>query len=257
MTDESQQPPRGSFVHSMLLLQHHGIGGSTFLDIGAAEGLFFLHRRGLDLFPGARHFFVDAMQENEPHYRRLGERFGTGHEIAALSSMEGEVSLRIDPTFYNTHIDHVQADTRYPTVRRVPLTTLDRVVERHALQPPFILKLDVQGAELDVLRGAPRTLEQATVVTVEIQIFNARETLLDFLMFMQARGWVLYDLTDPAHYPSDQSLYQVYATFIPARLDFRRDSVWCLPDQEPQALEELRRRRAFVLEAIDELIRNA
>jgi FkbM family methyltransferase len=253
---EQDEAPRNTYTTSMALLQARGFAGSTFLDIGAAEGAFFLFRRELDLFPGARHFFIDAMAENEEIYRRVAAKFGAGYEIAALSSMEGQVSLSVDPNFYNTHIRHLQPGTKYESTRQVPLSTLDRVVERNKLEGPFLLKLDVQGAELDVLRGALRTLENAVMVCAEIQIFTERDTLVELLGFMQGGGWALYDLTDAAYYPSDQTFYQCYATFIPRRLDFRKQSVWCQPDQEKQMLEQLRQRRAFVIEAMDEVIRN-
>jgi FkbM family methyltransferase len=248
---------RGSFLASMHLLQQRGFKAATYIDVGAAEGVFFLVRRQNDLLPEARHFFIDAMQENEDVYRKLAAKFGCGYEIAAMSCMEGQVSLRIDPTFYNSHIDHLQPATTYASTRQVPMSTLDSVVKRHGLQAPFALKLDVQGGELDALRGATRTLEQAVMVTAEIQIFSERDTLVELLAFMQGRGWALYDISDLAYYPSDGTFYQCYATFIPSRMDFRKGAPWILPEQEQAVLGSLRERRALNLQAVDELIANS
>jgi FkbM family methyltransferase len=136
---------RATLGRSLLMLQERGFTADTIIDIGAAEGVFFLLRHEPKLFPKARHFFIDAMQENEATYQKLASRFDTGYEITALSCLEGEVMLRIDPDFYNTHIDHLQPGSSYAATRRVPVTTLDRVVARHTLRPPFVLKLDVQG----------------------------------------------------------------------------------------------------------------
>jgi len=246
---------RTSYPTSLRLLQDRGFEANTVIDIGAAEGAFFLVRAREQLFPSARHFFVDAMQENEDVYRQVAERFQAGYEIAALSCMEGEVSLRIDPNFYNTHIDHLQPGTKYDALRRVPVCTLDSLVARNELEPPFVIKLDVQGGELDVLRGAARTLENAVIVTTEIQIFTERDTLVELLSFMQGAGWALYDLTDLGHYPSDATLYQCYATFIPRAMDFRKNAPWCLPDQEQIALQQLRDRRESVRKSIEDLVR--
>jgi hypothetical protein len=52
-------------------------------------------------------------------------------------------------------------------------------------------------------------------VTAEIRIFSERDTLVELLTFMQGNGWALYDITNLAYYPSDSTLYQCYATFIP------------------------------------------
>jgi FkbM family methyltransferase len=239
---------------SLLLLQEKGFTAGTVIDIGAAEGAFFGMRSNLKLFPGARHFFVDAMEENEPTYRKLAARFKTGYEIVALSCMEGEVVMRIDPNFYNTHVDHLQPASKYTTSRRVPVTTLDRMVERHGLQAPFVLKLDVQGGELDVLRGGLRTLNEAVIVTTEIQIFSERDSLVDLLGFMQGIGWALYDITNLAYYPSDSTFYQCYATFIPRAMDFRGNTPWCAPEQKEHILGKLRERRALTLSEIDRLL---
>jgi len=255
--DEELELLRPNMIASMALLNKRGFKASTFIDIGAAEGGFFLLRRQMDLFPGARHFFIDAMQENEPIYKKLAAKFGGGYEIAAVSCVEGQLALRIDPDFYNTHVDQLQPGTPYAATRMVPAYTLDSVVQRHALEPPFALKLDVQGGELDALRGALRTLEQAVSVTVEIQIFSARDTLVELLAFMQSRSFALYDITDLAYYLSDDTFYVCYATFIPRRLDFRAETPWCLPEELPVRLAQLRERRARNLESIEELLASA
>jgi FkbM family methyltransferase len=248
---------RANNVMSLFLLQEHGFTANTVIDIGAAEGAFFVFRHRASLFPTARHFFVDAMQENEPGYQKLAAKFNASYEITALSCMDGEVVMRIDPDFYNTHVDHLQPATLYETSRRVAMCTLDRLVERRELEPPYVLKLDVQGGELDVLRGALHTLEEAVIVTTEIQIFPPRDSLTDLLGFMQGMGWALYDITNLAYYPSDATFYQCYATFIPKSMDFRKSSTWCAPEQLREVLNGLKERRAASLKEIDQLIGEA
>lgn len=254
-TREEELLYRQTYGSSLRLLQHRGFTPNTIIDIGAAEGAFFVHREKTKLYPQARHFFVDAMQENEAGYRKLAAKFPVGYEITALSCLEGEVVLRVDPDFYNTHIDHLQPDNSYENSRRVPVATLDGVAQRHGLEPPFFIKLDVQGGELDVLRGGLRTLEDAILVTSEIRIFSERDTLVDLLSFMQGNGWALYDITDLAYYRTDWSLYQCYATFIPKSMDFRKSSIWAAPDEKEELLKSLRARRAQCIQNIDDLVK--
>jgi FkbM family methyltransferase len=246
---------RDTFISSLLLLQQRDFSAGTVIDVGAAEGAFYLMRYRYKLFPAARHFFVDAMRENEEAYRSLARKFNVGYEITALSCLDGEAVMRVDPDLYNTHVDHLQPGTRYETTRRVPVCTLDGLVARRALQPPYVIKLDVQGAELDVLRGGLRVLEEAVIVTTEIQIFFERDTLVELLAFMQGNGWALFDITNPAYYPSDGTLYQCYATFIPRSMDFRKGTPWVLPEHEAAALEQLRARRANAINALQEIVR--
>jgi len=243
---------RNTYVASLTLLERQGFSGATLLDVGAAEGSFFVTRHLYKLFLSARHVFIDAMEENAPIYEKLKRAFGTDHAITALSCVEGEVALRVDPTFYNTHLVGVQPDL-YAETRKVRLTTLDALVAERGLEGPFILKLDVQGAELDVLRGSLKTLEQATVVVAEIQVFFERDNLTELLTFMQSRGFALFDLTDPAYYPSNNVLYQCYATFIPQRLEYRKGAAWCSPEQEAETNARLRTRRSETIRVLEHL----
>jgi FkbM family methyltransferase len=252
--DDGVEIPRDQYSASLVLLQHHGFAPATFIDVGAAEGAYFLGRRELGLFPGARHFFVDAMQENEAVYRRLGEKFGTGYEIAAVSDAEGRATLQVDPCFYDTQI--LGGPEKYAGRRDVAMTTLDLLVERNKLEAPYAIKLDVQGAELDALRGARRALERSIVVTAEIRVTEQRDTLVELLEHMKAAGWALFDLTNLGYSPASQILMECYVTFIPAALDFRAGLPWAQPEQQREIDERLRRRRAANLEAVDELIRN-
>lgn len=245
---------RANFLTTQFLLAQRGFQVQTVIDVGAAEGIYFLGLRHAGLFQTARHFFVDAMVENEEIYRRIGAKFATGYEITALSCMEGEVAMRIDPDFYNTHIGGVQPAGKYEKTRRVPVSTMDSLVARHKLRAPFMIKLDVQGAELDVLRGALATLQEAVIVTAEIQIFPERDGLVELLALMNGNGWALLDLTDLAYGPADGTFYQCYATFIPKSMDFRAGWTWCLPEQEAGILEQLRERRAFNIRAIETLL---
>jgi FkbM family methyltransferase len=246
---------RLSYAASLVLLQRRGWTAKTFLDIGAAEGTFLLARRDFGLFPEAKHFFFDAMRENEPIYQALEQRPAgpfqvIGHEIAALSCMEGETVISVDPSFYNTHITGLQPALTYAELRQVPVRRLDTLVDKHKIEPPYAIKLDVQGGELDVLRGALLTLEKAVVVVTEIRTFAERDALDDLLVFMNRNGFTLFDLTDLAHFPSDHSLYQCYATFIPKRMEFRFNQPHAAPEQESGVVENLKLRRDTMIKRL-------
>ena len=52
----------------------------------------------------------------------------------------------------------------------VPVMTLDALVSELDLKPPFLIKMDVQGAEAKVLRGARRVLTETLAIISEADI---------------------------------------------------------------------------------------
>ena len=148
--------------------------GQRVLDIGANWGLFTA-RLGRLVGPGGR---VDAFEPLPAHaatLRAVEARLEAVEvHMTALSDHEGEAELVIplqdgEPMTALAHIDApapaVPGERRVP----VPLRTLDAVLgEDH---PPIDLaKCDVEGHELEVLRGGERTLRRwrpALVLEVE------------------------------------------------------------------------------------------
>lgn len=246
------QLQRADAVCSLLLLQSKGLPVNTVVDIGSAEGSFFLIRGEVGIYPDARHFFIDAMEENAPLYERVARSFPASHTIAAVANLDGETEIRVDPGAYNTHIQGLQPDQERYTRRVLPVRTLDRLIrERPEVAGPYLLKIDVQGGELDVLRGAEQTLAEASMIVLEAQICLFRDTLPDIVQFLQVRGFALYDITNLSYYQSDGTLYQCLAVFIARRFDFRKMNPWGDPEKERAVREQLADRRRHIRASVE------
>jgi len=82
---------------------------------------------------------------------------------------------------------------------------------------PFLLKLDVQGAELDVLLGAEEILQGAEYILLEVSFFpffTGGPLFQDILSFMRSRGLVVYDIFDLQYRPLDNALSQADIVFV-------------------------------------------
>jgi len=136
--------------------------GGTGLDVGAHSGLIL--RSILASAPAGRHHAFEPIPELAAGLRRDFPAV-TVHEVA-LSDAEGTVEFH-----------HVTSNPSYSGIRRrsytgpedVELITvraarLDDLVEEDL--PVRFLKIDVEGGELGVLRGATRTLATHRPVTV-------------------------------------------------------------------------------------------
>lgn len=87
--------------------------------------------------------------------------------------------------------------------QEVVLETLDRWCVDNGVEAVDFLKIDIQGAELDVLKGAPQTLDTVRIVEVEVEfnpIYLDQPLFSDVDTFLRERGFVLWRMDSLTHY---------------------------------------------------------
>lgn len=127
--------------------------GDTFYDLGAHVGFFSVCAASL----GARVVAVEADAANAARLRRNAELNAAPIEVveAAVWSEDGEVELVPGGSAKEFHA---------VPGRGVASVTVDSLAAVHG--PPAVLKVDVEGAEVEVLTGARRVLAEAKPVVV-------------------------------------------------------------------------------------------
>ena len=101
----------------------------------------------------------------------------------------------------------------------LPMRRLDDL--ELGLSAPLLLKLDVQGFELQVLAGASETLSKTEVVLSEVSLleYNERQPLMaEMIAYMAERDFLPYDICGGLRRWSDSALFQTDMIFV------RRDS---------------------------------
>jgi hypothetical protein len=94
--------------------------------------------------------------------------------------------------------------------------TLDELARERALPAPFALKIDTEGFELEVLRGARRFLEDTLLVVAEVSVarrFEGGYTFAQFIAEMDQRGFRLATFLDLVGLRRPELLY-VDAVFV-------------------------------------------
>lgn len=84
----------------------------------------------------------------------------------------------------------------FPKFIEMETMTLDDVVSLKNFPPPDLIKMDVQGAELDVLMGATETLKSPQLLIAELQKvhYNEGAPLQDEVqMYLKTQGWQILD----------------------------------------------------------------
>ena len=115
----------------------------------------------------------------------------------AVSDVEGEAELFLSDKTESSN--SLNPDFRpHSASLRVPLTTIDRLVE-DGLRAPTILKVDVETLEANVIRGALATIEKSRpVVTLEILPLSDLAAMEEALTALVAFGYGFYHV-GPEH----------------------------------------------------------
>lgn len=176
---------------SQLLSRLHRLlePGAIAVDVGANVG-FYSVALGRLLQPlGGRVLAVEPLPANHTRLRENVELNGLADSVTtvpvALGDRPGIAELRLEagaPTGNAVAVTAASAAAPAGTV--VPVETLDALAERIGLASCHLIKLDVEGSELAVVRGARRLLaDHRPVVLAELNRY-----------WMAQRGWSLADL---------------------------------------------------------------
>jgi FkbM family methyltransferase len=97
------------------------------------------------------------------------------------------------------------------------MTTLDAVTLGTGFERPDFLKLDVQGYELEVLKGGERLLESVEAVMMEVNliaVYEGAPLVHEVVSYMAARGFRVYDVCTFFRRPYDNALWQMDMIFV-------------------------------------------
>jgi hypothetical protein len=114
------------------------------------------------------------------------------------------------------------------------MVRLDDLVAEHGLSEPFVIKVDVEGAEIEVLRGATELLRQTELALLEVSLFElvpGSPQLHDVVSWMHRHDFVVSDLYNGHNRPLDGSLAQLDIAFVKQNGRFRRDHAYATPAQ--------------------------
>lgn len=174
-----------------LRLRQKGFSPAGIVDVGAYHGAWTkLARR---VFPGTPVIMVEAQESKRTKLEALCGQ-GVSFASVVLASEAGRVV-----TFFEmeTGSSLFEEQSNAPRESKSYVTdTLDNIAA--GLGGPLFLKLDVQGAELEVLKGGEETLARCEVIQLEVAMLPYNEgapTFLEVLSYMDERGFVPLDVS--------------------------------------------------------------
>lgn len=161
--------------------------GCKVADIGANIGYFSLvmaHRAGPY---GAVHCFEPHPQLQKKWQAHLRKWSQCTLYPVALSSQEGEMDLYIPQNFdKNEGVASLEKQDN-ATAIKVAVHTLDRALAGKKVE---LMKIDVEGHELEVLKGSSKTLESVENIVFE----DFQKSKSPVIAFLQNKGFKVFRL---------------------------------------------------------------
>lgn len=159
-------------------------------DVGANNGQFAAVI--FDRWPDA---CVHSFEPQKQLWRRIHEFAAINNlqdrlfpQWAAIGARAGEQYLYQNRSPVSASLIREKAARR--TIRRVvkvPVMTLDEYAEKHGIDQVDILKIDVEGSEIDALRGADHVLKHVRILFVEVH--PPFSTFSDAARFLTGKGF--------------------------------------------------------------------
>lgn len=244
-----------TFSQTLLALAQKGVRYATVIDLGCADGHFFVDHFLMGLFQEAVPLNIDANATYEKSLQQIKETFGGHYRIAAASDAAGEIemttavhpywgSLRPRGDLYWERLNKLTSG-----VVRVPALQLDDLVAELGVAPPFMLKLDVQGAEVQALRGARKVLAETSVVVCEADIADFQAINSEIV----AAGFDLFDITT-VHRLADQTLGWFYPVYLNNKLAHVRPRRFWRESSNENIVQQQTKRRQEILERLAKVL---
>jgi FkbM family methyltransferase len=222
---------RTSMRGALRQLAARGFAPRTVIDVGVAYQTAELYEE----FRAAEFLLIEPLVEFEPFLRKICVEHKAQYILAAAGELAGTATL-------NVHGDKTGSSLLKETEgayvdgvpRTVPVVTIDEVCAERKLAGPYLLKVDVQGAELQVLAGARRVLEETEAVILEVSLFGfliGGPQFCDVVTRMKELGFVAYDICGTLYRPLDNALAQVDMVFVRERGRFRESQAYATREQ--------------------------
>ncbi len=207
--------PRG-FAKVFREIASSGIAIDQIVDVGASNGQWTDECR--EVWPNAKYFLIDPLAENEPALQRMRSRVpGMDYFLGALSSKPGSMVLNHHGDQSSFHASEFVLNSGGQ--RTVQVETLDSLLSQARLHPPDLIKIDVQGHEIDVIHGALKSLETAKILLVECNVQQSYEDipfLHEVVSLLGEHDFRVFDFCTYAQRPYDLKLTQTDVVFAKA-----------------------------------------
>lgn len=187
-------------MNLFITLKIIGFSPKHILDIGANHGTWT--REVLKYSPNSyftllepqswlKSSFQDLLENNEKiRYFPYGAGEETGHFNFTISNSDDSSSFR-----YN----RIEASKLGYRQLKIQVITINDLLKKLIDLPhPDLIKIDAEGLDLEVLKGADEIFGKTEIIMIESAVFNKNfdNSVYNVINFMNTKDYILFDITD-------------------------------------------------------------
>ncbi|QNN43019.1 FkbM family methyltransferase [Pedobacter roseus] len=210
---------------SLEALKKLGFSPNYVLDIGAYEGNWAIEFN--QIFPESKIMMIEGQrQKHEILLQKKKLLPNSEVKIALLGAENKTVNFNI----YDTASSIYKEDNETGAlIEEMELQLLDDILLTTAFCKPDFIKIDTQGFELEILKGAAKTLQSAKAVLLEVSflnIYKGAPLASEVIAFMKKNSFVVYDICSLMRRPYDRALFQSDFLFLQKDFNLRSSTRW-------------------------------
>lgn len=163
------------------------------IDVGVAYQTLELYQE----FREANILLIEPLAEFEPSLRKICATYNAQYVSAAAAETAGMAVLTVHPDKIGSSLlKEIERASVDGAPRQGPVVTIDGVCSEKSHHGPYLVKVDVQGTEPQVIAGASRTPRETEAVILEVTLFGtviSDPQFYDVVAGMKQYGFVAYD----------------------------------------------------------------
>lgn len=196
-----------------------GFNPAVIFDIGAARGEWA--RMAHEIFPKSRIVSFEPNKREQPSLEKVQA------EIPNFDFKLGFLGPKRDTVTYSDENTQTSllSDAKSSGNATAEMYVLDEMIASGEIPRPDFMKLDVQGFELEVLKGAENALKAGPALLLEVSFIDFlphMPLIEDVLKFMSQRDYVWHDVMGLSRRPADDTLWQMDVFFVKRDHPMRR-----------------------------------
>ena len=194
-------------------------------DIGAYEGEWSYFMQNTCLKNSSFYLF-EANNKHEHIIKSKGFKYHMGVLSDEIKNVNFYSKDHQGDSYYLEQTNYYEKDLEPLSLKT---DTLDKIILEKNFKLPDLIKMDTQGSELDILKGASKSIDKCKLIYLECPVINYNKNspnFVNYIEYLDSLGFIPLDVCDIAYV--DKILIQMDILFIKKNLVnkiFKQDKI--------------------------------